>query len=1001
MLLIRSNRYIFSLLLVTCFGLLLIQPTWASDLTEYRELETKTQETCQRVQSAVVGLVCTAKVQNQDAMGVGTGVIVSEDGLILTAAHVFHAKDAEVTVVFADGSSVQGVGLGLNEIHDAGMVQILEPGPYPFVELHRDDEIKPGDWCLAVGHTGGVHQGRTAPVRLGRLLTVNDGSPLQGLGLVTDATVNHGDSGGPLFNLDGELIGITSSIGTDLLQNRHVPINTYIDNWDSLLAGETVTQATHQANVAKLQRMIRERAARGDKEAVEMMQGGSVTMSPPQIAELIERWETEDIANGFAVEDDPSRLNTFESMLIDRADQGDSEAIGLLKGAEYGLTADEQSALIKKWREELADQEEESATEESTEEPTEESEEGTVEEPVAEPVEEASEEPVQDEEDPEETPQESPSEEPIQDATEETTPPKPASFEKLNDGKFSRAITGYRKSPNDRMTFSGKSQRVYTQQFRHAPPQPTAPQSSLSHADMEEFREKFQERLSRQDPEVMEMVRKSGGNLTMTPDRTYELLRKWRDEDAGVASDESESQDSGTSDEEDTEDETATAGPAEIAKFKELLRERVLAGDQDARDMIESGKLTITPEKMLELLGQWEAEKTLEAQRALTEEELDAMSREELLERLRELGQVKENGTLAVNVTPDNAAQLMPILRRLGLVDPDAQDNIFGDPTLAKSHPSLLTDFEEITNPLADSIVAVLDDEEPVSYGTIVRADGYILTKNSELPESPTCKIGDRTLTATIAARDEELDLALLKVDATDLTPLSWTEETSLGLGSWLVTPTPEGDPLTLGVLGVASRPIPESPTILLYWNRAVIGVTLDSEATEAKVESMVEGGPAETAGILTGDVILSVNDEPTPTRPELIQKIKGYEAGEVLKIKVRRGNETDGFEELDLEMTLVQAEAQEADAERGQSGIDLEAVNRRAGVVVNERRTGFPAAFSHDSTLQANQCGGPILDLNGNAVGLNIARCGRTSSYAIPADVLTQQIEKLFEAIP
>ena len=67
-------------------------------------------------------------------------------------------------------------------------------------------------------------------------------------------------------------------------------------------------------------------------------------------------------------------------------------------------------------------------------------------------------------------------------------------------------------------------------------------------------------------------------------------------------------------------------------------------------------------------------------------------------------------------------------------------------------------------------------------------------------------------------------------------------------------------------------------------------------------------------------------------------------------------------------------------------------------GGPLSERRAGFPLAIQHDSVLQPTDCGGPIVDLDGKAVGLNIARAGRVESYALPAAIVRESVDKLLE---
>ena len=162
-----------------------------------------------------------------------------------------------------------------------GLAKITEPGKWPHVEMGHSDDIKPGTWCMALGHPGGIQQGRTPPIRLGRVLNAGKGARF----LVTDATVISGDSGGPLFDLEGRVIGVHSNIGMNVNQNQHVPIDVYREQWNDLLAGKAIgtpadLHAGNMPNPEKLKRfreLLLQRLMAGDPEVRDLMQG-----RPPQ-----------------------------------------------------------------------------------------------------------------------------------------------------------------------------------------------------------------------------------------------------------------------------------------------------------------------------------------------------------------------------------------------------------------------------------------------------------------------------------------------------------------------------------------------------------------------------------------------------------------------------------------------------------------------------------------------------------------------------------------------
>jgi len=166
--------------------------------------------------------------------GSGSGVIVSEEGLILTAAHVSIGVNKKVTVIMEDGTRHEARTLGLVADSDAAMMRITAAGTYPFVEMDRGNSARLGDWVFALGHSGGFDKARGSVVRLGRLVRMANST------YQSDCILIGGDSGGPLFDLTGKLVGIHSRVGQQLQVNMHVPMNRFIENWDGLLKGEFI-----------------------------------------------------------------------------------------------------------------------------------------------------------------------------------------------------------------------------------------------------------------------------------------------------------------------------------------------------------------------------------------------------------------------------------------------------------------------------------------------------------------------------------------------------------------------------------------------------------------------------------------------------------------------------------------------------------------------------------------------------------------------------------------
>lgn len=162
--------------------------------------------------------------------GAASGVIISPDGLVMTAAHVTSEPGRKVKLRLHDGSEVSCQALGLDRATDAAMMRIDgKRQDWPHVPLCRDLRLaQPGAWCFALGHPGGRDEKRGPVLRVGRVLKQTPN------GLQTDCVLMGGDSGGPLFNLDGEVIGIHSQIWQARDQNIHVSVAPFLRAWDDL-----------------------------------------------------------------------------------------------------------------------------------------------------------------------------------------------------------------------------------------------------------------------------------------------------------------------------------------------------------------------------------------------------------------------------------------------------------------------------------------------------------------------------------------------------------------------------------------------------------------------------------------------------------------------------------------------------------------------------------------------------------------------------------------------
>ncbi|NBC11557.1 MAG: PDZ domain-containing protein [Planctomycetes bacterium] len=248
----------------------------AASLDELRDVQTRTR--------AVIADHAEATVCLLIGGATGSGVIVSDDGLVLTAAHVSGRPGRPVTLIFPDGSRVTGKTLGHNVRQDAGMVQITDDAPeggWPFVELAEDDTLVNDAYVIALGHPGGFEAERPYVARLGQVKSLGWG------GITSSCTLIGGDSGGPLFDLDGKLVGIHSRIGLSTEQNVHVPVRVFREGWDRMLANEVWNRWRLPANPDAPFLGVAGRNARRGVEVVSVVPGSAAEEAGIRVNDVI------------------------------------------------------------------------------------------------------------------------------------------------------------------------------------------------------------------------------------------------------------------------------------------------------------------------------------------------------------------------------------------------------------------------------------------------------------------------------------------------------------------------------------------------------------------------------------------------------------------------------------------------------------------------------------------------------------------------------------------
>jgi serine protease Do len=290
--------------------------------------------------------------------------------------------------------------------------------------------------------------------------------------------------------------------------------------------------------------------------------------------------------------------------------------------------------------------------------------------------------------------------------------------------------------------------------------------------------------------------------------------------------------------------------------------------------------------------------------------------------------------------------------------------------------PHVRAAFRDVVASVRPSVVEVFVDGRKVGLGGVVGENGFILTKASALTGTVSCRLADsRELSATIKGADREFDLAVLKVAADDLPALEISESTMPIVGSWLATVGMDSYPAAVGVVSVEPREIPHQAGIL--------GVQLAESNDEARIVRVFPASAAAKAGLLVNDVILEIEGGKTPTREALVKRVQEFSPGDTVQILAKRGDE-----EVKLSAILM-GRFPGLRPSRNE-------FQNLLGSGLSERRFGFASAFQHDTVIEPTDVGGPVVNLDGKVVGFNIARSGRTETYAIAADSLAKVVKTL-----
>jgi serine protease Do len=290
--------------------------------------------------------------------------------------------------------------------------------------------------------------------------------------------------------------------------------------------------------------------------------------------------------------------------------------------------------------------------------------------------------------------------------------------------------------------------------------------------------------------------------------------------------------------------------------------------------------------------------------------------------------------------------------------------------------------FSEAVSAVSPSTVRIQCNDRDASLGTVVSSDGYILTKGSELRGEISVLLSDGTAyEAKYVGYHKESDLALIKIDADGLKPATFSDKNLAVVGNWVAVTGTGSDPISVGVISAAARKLYSQEALIENGNKGVMGIQMKvNDNTEIQIIAVSPDTGASRAGLKTNDVILTVAGKEVSSLQMMQELLDSYKPGDSLMVKIRRGEE---------EMMIKVRLGSRADVDRG-------SMQNQMGGQLSGRRTGFPSVIQHDTVISPINCGGPLVDLDGKVLGINIARAGRVETWTLPVSVVNPILRDL-----
>jgi S1-C subfamily serine protease len=287
--------------------------------------------------------------------------------------------------------------------------------------------------------------------------------------------------------------------------------------------------------------------------------------------------------------------------------------------------------------------------------------------------------------------------------------------------------------------------------------------------------------------------------------------------------------------------------------------------------------------------------------------------------------------------------------------------------------------------PQAKDCVALIYNQKDrvMTTATWVAQDGYFLTKASDatMLEKARIRWGDKqTAAIRVIHRSVAHDLLLAQaVGVTGVKPVTFDNEPKkIAYGQWLAAPATGGKEVRIGVMSAQRRRIPG--------DGAAMGVRMDEKSSKGggvRIVSIAEDSPAAAAGLRKDDVLIELAGQHLDEFNRVREIIRDFQPGEQIEVKYRRADKM-----LSAQVRL----ASRTKILQNWEGEDF------ANGGISVRTDNFTQIIQHDLPLHPLDMGSPLFDIEGHALGINIARVDRVTTFALPAEVFWKEFQPLIE---